>query len=191
MQVYLIRHPAPIEAEGLCYGREDLRVEPHALAAAAVAVRGRIPAAVLCTAPVFTSPMSRCLELARELATPRKPRVSDDLVELDFGAWEGTPWEAVPRDELNAWAADVWGYRPGGGESAAMAAGRWRAWSRALRYYAADAALAVTHAGIIRVALACTGELNSGTFASFPIPFGSVHRILLDESSDPAACVRA
>ena len=70
--------------------------------------------------------MSRCLELARELATPRKPRVSDDLVELDFGAWEGTPWEAVPRDELNAWAADVWGYRPGGGESAAMAAGRWR-----------------------------------------------------------------
>jgi len=41
MQVYLIRHPAPIEAEGVCYGREDLRVEPHALAAAAAAVRGR------------------------------------------------------------------------------------------------------------------------------------------------------
>ncbi|MGA2341999.1 MAG: histidine phosphatase family protein [Steroidobacteraceae bacterium] len=191
MQVYLIRHPAPIEAEGLCYGREDLRVEPHALAAAATAVRGRIPAAVLGAAPVFTSPMSRCLELARELAMPREPLVCDDLVELDFGAWEGASWDAVPRDELNAWAADVWGYRPGGGESAAMAAGRWRTWSGALRHCAADAALAVTHAGIIRVALACTGELSGGSFASFPIPFGSVHRILLEESPDPAASVGA
>jgi alpha-ribazole phosphatase len=186
MQVYLIRHPAPIEAEGVCYGREDLRVEPKALAAAAAAVRGRIPAAVLGAAPVFTSPLSRCRELARELATPRKPVVCDDLVELDFGAWEGASWDAVPRDELNAWAADLWGYRPGGGESAAAAAGRWRTWSGALRHCAADAALAVTHAGIIRVALACSGELSGGSFASFPVPFGSVHRILLEESPDPA-----
>jgi len=191
MQVYLIRHPAPIEAEGLCYGREELRVEPQALAAAAAAVRTRIPAAVLGAAPVYTSPLSRCLDFACELATPREPLVCDALLELDFGAWEGTPWEAVPRNELDAWAADVWGYRPGGGESAAMAAGRFRSWSRALRHGAADAALAVTHAGLIRVALACTGRLSGGSFASSPIPFGSVHRILLEESRDPAACVRA
>jgi alpha-ribazole phosphatase len=191
MQVYLIRHPAPLEAEGLCYGREDLRVEPHALAAAAAAVRARIPAAVLGAAPVFTSPLSRCRELAHELAAPCKPVVCDDLIELDFGAWERTPWEAVPRDELNAWAADVWGYRPGGGESAAMAARRWQRWLQALRHGAADAALAVTHAGIIRVALACSGELSADRFASFPIAFGSVHRILLEQRADSAACVGA
>jgi alpha-ribazole phosphatase len=187
MQVYLIRHPQPIEAQGLCYGRADLPVERSAVAAVAAAVRGRIPAAVLCGAPVFSSPMSRCVELAREFADLREPIVCDDLLELDFGAWEGKAWEAVPRDELNAWAADVWEYRPGGGESAAMAAGRWRAWSQALRHRAADAVLAVTHAGLIRVALACAGELSGASFASFPIPFGSVHRIVLEARAATAA----
>jgi len=190
MLVYLIRHPQPIEAQGLCYGREDLPVERSAVAAAAAAVRGRIPAAVLRSATVFSSPMSRCLGLARELADLCEPIVSDDLVELNFGAWEGMAWEAVPRDELNAWAADVWEYRPGGGESAAMAADRWRRWSQALQHRATDAVLAVTHAGLIRVALACAGELSGPSFASFPIPFGSTHRIGLEERA-AAASLRA
>jgi alpha-ribazole phosphatase len=187
MLVYLIRHPQPIEAQGLCYGREDLPVERSTMAAAAAAVRGRIPAAVLCSATVFSSPMSRCLELAHELADRREPIVCDDLVELNFGAWEGKPWEAVPRDELDAWAADVWEYRPGGGESAAMAAGRWRRWSQALQHRAAEGVLAVTLAGLIRVALACAGELSGPSFASFPVPFGSIHRIVLEERAAAAA----
>jgi hypothetical protein len=36
MLVYLIRHPQPIEAQGLCYGRKDLPVERSAVAAAAL-----------------------------------------------------------------------------------------------------------------------------------------------------------
>jgi alpha-ribazole phosphatase len=181
MLVYLIRHPQPIKARGQCYGRKDLLVEHGAVTTAAAAVRGRIPPAVLSGATLFSSPMSRCLELARALADLREPIVCDDLSELNFGTWEGKSWDEVPRDELDAWAADVWQYRPGGGESAAMAAGRWRKWSLALQHRAVDAALAITHAGLIRVALACAGELSGAAFASFPIPFGSVHRIVLEQ----------
>jgi broad specificity phosphatase PhoE len=47
--------------------------------------------------------------------------------------------------------------------------------------------VAVTHAGFIRVALACTGKLRSPTFASFPVPFGSLHRIVLEEPATAAA----
>jgi alpha-ribazole phosphatase len=187
MLVYLIRHPQPIEARGLCYGRKDLLVGHSAVAAAAAAVRGRIPPAVLSNATLFCSPMSRCLALARELADQREPIVCDDLAELNFGAWEGKSWDEVPRDELDAWAADVWEYRPGGGESAAMAAARWRKWSRALRHRAVDAVLAVTHAGLIRVALACAGELSGAAFAGADIPFGSVHPIELEERAAAAA----
>jgi alpha-ribazole phosphatase len=187
MLVYLIRHPQPIEAQGLCYGRENLAVDRSAVAAVAAAVRNRIPPAALCGATFFSSPMSRCLGLARELADPREPIVCDDLLELDFGAWEGKSWEVVPRDELDAWAADVWEYRPGGGESVAMAAGRWRRWSQALRHHAADVVLAITHAGLIRVALACAGKLSGPAFASLPIPFGSIHRIVLEERAAGAA----
>jgi alpha-ribazole phosphatase len=187
MLVYLIRHPQPIGAQGRCYGRKDLAVERVALAAAAAAIRTQIPPAVLRAATFFSSPLSRCLELARDLAHPGEPIVCDDLVELDFGAWEGKSWEAVPRDELNAWAADVWGYRPGGGESAAMAADRWRRWSQALRHRPADAVLAVTHAGLIRVALACAGELSGPAFAGRHIPFGSIHPIVIEERAAAAA----
>jgi alpha-ribazole phosphatase len=179
MPVYLIRHPQPIEARGLCYGRRDLPVERDAVVAVAAAIRGRIPAAILSGAQIFSSPLARCFDLARELASPGKPITCDDLIEMDFGTWEGKSWEAVPRDELNAWAADVWGYRPGGGESAAMAADRWRRWSRALRPRACM--LGITHAGIMRVALACSGKLRGPSFASFPIAFGSVHQIALGE----------
>jgi broad specificity phosphatase PhoE len=40
-----------------------------------------------------------------------------------------------------------------------------------------DSVVAVTHAGVIRVALACAGLLSSATFAQAAIGFGSVHRV--------------
>jgi alpha-ribazole phosphatase len=39
---------------------------------------------------------------------------------MDFGTWEGLPWESVPRAELDAWAADLHAYAPGGGEPLAQ-----------------------------------------------------------------------
>ena len=41
------------------------------------------------------------------------------LAELDFGHWEMQSWDGIPRAEVDAWAADVAHYRPGGGESVA------------------------------------------------------------------------
>jgi alpha-ribazole phosphatase len=115
--------------------------------------------------------------LARELAAPRNPKIADELLELNFGAWEGQPWKAIPRDQLDAWAGDVWRYRPGGAESAAMLAERWTRWSRELQDSVAEAAIAVTHAGVIRVALVCAGRLGFARGASAPIEFGRVYRL--------------
>jgi len=94
----------------------------------------------------------------------------------------------VPRLELDAWAQDIWSYRPGGGESCALAARRWRRWSLALRQTAVEVALAVTHGGLIRVALACEEILTPRNLASHPVDFGSVHRLVLE---DRPACLDA
>jgi alpha-ribazole phosphatase len=177
MQLYLVRHPLPVDAVGTCYGRADLSVAPDTLAAAAASIRTQIPKQVLEEAEIFTSPLSRCRLLACELAAPREPKATEDLLEMSFGRWEGLPWESVPRDELDAWAGDVWRYRPGRGESAAMLARRWRRWSIQVLDSGKAMAVAVTHAGFIRVALACAGGLNAQQFASNFIAFGSVHRI--------------
>jgi alpha-ribazole phosphatase len=178
MELYLVRHPRPSRCEGLCYGRNDVAVDPEVLAAAAAKVRSLIPARVLRRAALFTSPASRCLGLARELAAPHEPCIAEELHEMHFGAWEGLPWESVPRGELDAWAADVWSYRAGGGESAALVAARWRAWCSRVAAQIGGRGLptvAVTHAGLIRVALA--GGRDVGAKLLIDAPFASVHRI--------------
>lgn len=177
MQLYLVRHPQPRNAAGLCYGRQDVAVDSDSLQRAASAVREGIPERALQGARIFSSPSQRCVQLARELAAPRDLVLADELLEMSFGVWEGRNWEALPRDQMDAWAADVWGYRPGGAESAAMVAVRWCRWSTQIRRTMNENVVAVTHAGVIRVALACAGQLNTATFAQAAIGFGSVHRV--------------
>jgi len=178
MEIYLVRHPRPCRSEGLCYGRTDMPVDPDVLAAAAASLRSGVPAHVLHHAMIFTSPASRCLGLARELAAPREPFIAEELHEMHFGAWEGMPWDSVPRAELEAWATDVWTYRVGAGESAAMVAARWRRWAARVAAEIAERGapvIAVTHAGLIRVALAGANRLGAELAAA--VPFESVHRV--------------
>lgn len=112
------RHPRPEGAKGLCVGaRSDLpvhwrRAKRLARRIEAVARRERLPRAAVC------SPLARCADVGAWLAR-RGWRVTQDptLVELDFGAWDGRLWSAIPRAEVDAWVADFAAYRPGDGES--------------------------------------------------------------------------
>jgi alpha-ribazole phosphatase len=177
MHIYLIRHPPPIGTDGLCYGRLEVAVTPQAIAAAAEAVSAQIPGDTLEDAHVYCSPSSRCVELARRIASPREPTPAEDLLEMNFGRWQGLAWDAVPREEIDAWAEDVWRYRPGGGESAEMVADRWQRWLAQLPRNDSGSVVAVTHAGVIRVALARGGQLAGDAALTAPVPFGSVHRL--------------
>jgi alpha-ribazole phosphatase len=180
MQIYLVRHPQPSNIDGLCYGRLDVAVERQALVDAADSVFAQIPRQTLASAHVYSSPSSRCLALARHLAAPREPTSSEDLAEMNFGHWEGAAWNAIPRDQVDAWTADVWGYRPGGGESANMVENRWLRWLEHARLMQIGTVVAVTHAGVIRVALAGAAQPHRSTALQPQIPFGSVHRLNLD-----------
>ncbi len=72
------------------------------------------------------------------------------LLELDFGDWEGSSWDAVPRAALDRWAADPLGFRPPGGESGAALVRRVQGFAHAL---ARDArpCLVVSHGGPLRL----------------------------------------
>ena len=99
MILHLIRHPRPLVAAGICYGRLDLEAE-NATALAA-SLRAELPTDL----PVWRSPLSRCRALAEALHP--QPLIDARLAEMDFGAWEGRSWDTIPRAELDAWAADV------------------------------------------------------------------------------------
>lgn len=148
MALILLRHTRPEGAEGRCYGRSDLRLAPCFAAEAARLARelpefGRIAA----------SPLQRCRLLAEHLAEARGVplQLDERLIEMDFGRWEGQLWADIPRSELDAWAADLEGARPHGGESVAELAARAGAGLEALG--GAGPVLVVTHAGVIKAAL--------------------------------------
>ena len=150
MAVILLRHTRPAVAEGICYGRTDLDLAPCFDGHAA-----RLAASLPPVAAVVTSPLTRCRRLAEVIAAARglHPVPDPRLIEMDFGLWEGRPWDALPRAELDAWAADLLHARPHGGETVAELAARTRA---ALADLAArpGPVLAVTHAGVIKAARA-------------------------------------
>jgi len=100
---------------------------------------------------------------------------------MDFGSWEGQPWDAVPREELDAWAGDVWHYKAGGAESAAMVAARYRLWVEAVQTTRMNVVVAVTHAGVIRVALACSGRSYAAEWSTAAVEFGGVYGIGVPE----------
>lgn len=162
MRLHLIRHPRPLIAAGLCYGRLDIAAEnPPALAAA---LQAELPPGL----PLWTSPLRRCRDLAALLHPA--PRIDARLAEMDFGAWEGRPWDAIPRPELDAWAADVAGYAPPGGESPRALLARALAFVQSL---AVDEAVVVTHAGVIRTLLAHSRKLPPERWCELDFAYGS------------------
>jgi alpha-ribazole phosphatase len=180
MQIYLVRHPRPIDSDGLCYGDLDVDVDEQAIARTADSVVTQISTQALASARIYCSPSSRCMRLARRIASPHEPTVVEDLIEMNLGHWQGVRWDAIAREQIDAWAKDVWGYRPGGGESAAMVATRWERWLHQVRQSESGNVVAVTHAGVVRVALARSGRVNGSSALEAHIPFGSVHRLDLE-----------
>ena len=108
---------------------------------------------------IVSSPLGRCRRLAELIGVRRGLPVTVDprWREMDFGRWEGRPWEAIPRAEIDAWATDLLHARPHGGESVAMLRTRTRAVVEET-LAAGVPCLAVTHAGVIRAARMAAGE---------------------------------
>ncbi len=125
-RLLLVRHQPTALAPGTCYGRLDAGLHPDSLAALP-ALADHLARAR--PARVWSSPARRCLLLARAVAERAGAALVTDprLRELDFGAWEGLPWTAVPRPELDRWAADPLGFAPPGGEGGAALLARVRA----------------------------------------------------------------
>jgi len=172
--LHLIRHPRPLVEPGICYGRLDVAGE-HPEVAAARLLR-ELPAGLR----VYSSPLRRCRELAEHLQP--QPIIDARLAEMDFGDWEGRAWDDIPRAELDAWAADVAGYAPPGGESPRQLQRRALAFVTGLQE---QEAVLVTHAGVIRVLMAHWRDLPPEVWSTLQFDFGSLNSIRIPEACAP------
>lgn len=162
MILHLIRHPKPLVEPGICYGRLDIPAEN------ANSVAERLRAELPPGLPLWSSPLRRCRELA-ECLHPQ-PVFDERLAEMDFGLWEGRPWDVIPRAELDAWAADVAGFAPPAGESPRQLQQRALAFVAGLEV---PEAVIVTHAGVIRTLLAHWQGLPPERWAELNVAYGS------------------
>jgi alpha-ribazole phosphatase len=150
MRLILVRHAQPLVAAGVCYGRSDLAVDLMEQQRLLRTLTASLPA----EAPLFSSPLRRCAELARHLPCASRT-VDARLAEMDFGTWELRRWDRIERAEIDAWAADIVNYRPGGGESVLQMAARVVAFDAELSKLDCDCAIVVCHAGTMRLLAAC------------------------------------
>ena len=168
------RHPTPMAAPGLCYGRTDVR-----LAEEATAEIGAASAQAPQMSRILTSPAYRARTLADALAAVTGAEVLQDerLWEMNFGDWEGQFWSEINRAESDPWAEDPWHLAPPGGESFSMVHSR----MGAVLLDAEPGDVIVTHAGPIRAAkMILQGQSFAEAFAD-PVPFAKPLDINLEE----------
>lgn len=154
MSLWLVRHAQPVVEPGVCYGASNMPALEAATQDAASALAAQLPP----NADVLASPLQRCQQLATALCAMRPDLATSTdtrLQEMNFGAWEGVAWSAIPRSAMDAWMDDFAHHRFGGVESAQQLMDRvagvwsdsWRRWQETGRVQCW-----VTHAGVIRAA---------------------------------------
>lgn len=169
--IWLVRHAQPLIAPGICYGALDVPADAEATRQVAQRLAQRLPT----SARVSASPLLRCQQLAQALQVLRpdvRCHTEAGLAEMNFGAWEGQRWDALPPAALEAWTADFWRHRAGDGESVADFMGRvaqlWDA-AMAASLLADVPQVWLTHAGVMRGArLLASGQREVHAAADWP-----------------------
>lgn len=172
MALWLIRHPAPQVASGLCYGRTDLP-----LAQSPALLLDTLRAGLPPQFRLYSSPLRRCAELAVELGETviYEPR----LMEIDFGRWEMQPWNSLGAATLDAWIASGYDAALHGGEALPAVQARVLDWLQGLP---GDAeVVAVTHAGVIRLLLHWFHGWPLEHCLRLPLAFGGITCLDLDQ----------
>ena len=186
VSLWLVRHAQPLVAPGTCYGRLDVPADPGATHDAAMALAEVLPAGLRTT----SSPLQRCTQLAELLCQLQPPATFDTdarLAEMDFGAWEGQPWEQISPAALDAWTRNFAHHAPGGGETVTKFITRVAAALAAVRSERQDTVW-ITHAGVMRAVtvlqtLGMTTPLRSDRWPHEALPFGGWQRWVLTPSA--------
>ena len=159
LRLLLVRHgETALTADRRYSGRVDVPLTTDGVEQAR-AVAARVAALAPDVSTVVTSPLSRCVDTASAVSSAVGDApvvIDDDLIECDFGDWEGMTFAEVRSQfpaELDAWLAST-AIPPPGGESFQVVALRARRAVQRLRdTYASQQIAVVSHVTPIKLIL--------------------------------------
>lgn len=194
MRLILVRHgETDLTASGRYSGRGDVPLSERGQAQAK-AVAARVAGLAPSVAAVLTSPLSRCTATARFIADAvgQPPvTVEADLVECDFGEWEGLTFEEVRRRwpyELDRWLGSA-AIGPPGGESFRAVADRVRRLVTRIRArFPGRTVVIVSHVSPIKVLL--RDVLNAGDVILHRLHLDPAGLSIVDSWQDGGVAVR-
>ncbi|AMN67161.1 histidine phosphatase family protein [Psychrobacter sp. P11G5] len=153
MTLYIWRHPKPIAAEGICIGQTDIGVDRRKLKRLANQIE-RFVRLYQLPKVICVSPLQRSLKVGQILAHRGfQWRVAPELAEIDFGEWDGRPWEQIAKQEIDDWCDNFAHFAPNNGESLQQLFDRVEGWlNKVLAEQDNTPILAIGHAGWINAA---------------------------------------
>ncbi|OJU37136.1 MAG: alpha-ribazole phosphatase [Bacteroidales bacterium 45-6] len=171
MKLTLVRHTSVDCKPNVCYGQTDVDVA-HSFPQEAEKVRLQLEGTAFDA--VFSSPLQRCSKLAAYCGYPQA--INDKrLMELNFGDWEGIPWNEINDPNLDRWYLDWINTPTTNGESFAEQVERVKNFLGGLKATTHDQVLAFTHAGVIRATAVALGLIDIDlSFSDYSVEYGDI-----------------
>ena len=182
MQITLVRHTAVSpEWRVICYGNTDIPLA-DTFAEEAPRVAAQIDLSLYDR--ILSSPLSRAFKLAQYcVPAGTHIEVDDRLKEMNFGDWEGKPWDSILKEEqeVSAFFEYFIDQPAPRGESLRNLARRVADLLDELYTSGAQHVLLFSHGGVINVLRAMAGHITLQEAFAQILPYGSVTTIDLDD----------
>ena len=179
MKLTLVRHTSVDVPKGICYGKTDVPLASTFLDEMETIGQEIGSSAFDC---VFSSPLSRCSQLAERILPSHRVAIDHRLCELDFGDWEMASWDSIfASQEGKAWFADYVNTRCLNGESFADQIARTQSFLMEARMSGYESMLVFTHAGSIRAMMCLLQDMAPQKAFSTPLSYGQIVTFCLDK----------
>ncbi|MFI3243517.1 MAG: cobyric acid synthase [Akkermansia sp.] len=171
--IHFLRHTKTVLPAETCYGCSDVALCPDCWSADLPQILAQLPEGIT---RVYSSPLSRCRQLAEQVAQHLdlpEPTLDVRLQEMDFGQWERQTWDDIfASDAGKTWFADYLNQRTPEGESFQDMI--LRAQSFLDEKAQEKNMLIVTHAGFIRAAMVVKGRAQAADVFDISVAYGEL-----------------
>lgn len=174
MEIYLIRHTSVGVEKSVCYGQSDVPLSSNF----------DIESNIILSQfdlneqfQIYSSPLSRCTNLAVKFNKTIEPILDSRIMELNFGKWELKKWNEIDPDELNIWMGDFVNVKCTNGESYKDLSNRSSDFFNELIDKSDEKIIVISHGGVIRSLLAQILEIPLEKSFSLQIDCGKVSKI--------------